>query len=261
MMEPRQVYKYIFRSILLALLLISCQDIPRNNLLDPQNPNSYQQSTILLEAFVNTNNPYNYNQWALLALDSIAEIYGSRVVIAEYHRKTSLYNDSLFNQLNELLYDKYVQNSASPAKGVPDIFINGSGNRVQGASSVSSVINRLNAVLADRVILENQFTLQPGEVKINASEISASCTIARLGNRSSENLLLKMILLKRINNQELKRVVRDLKKSTVISRLEAGEIKTIIFDPVSFSENPDEIIFSLTSSDELTVYQSIRVVL
>jgi hypothetical protein len=245
----------------MALLLISCKDIPRDNLLDPQNPDSYQESTILLEAFVNTNNPYNYNQWALQALDSIAEIYGSRVVIAEYHRNTSQYTDPFADPLFELLYDKYVQNSASPVKGVPDIFINGTGNRVQGASSVSSVLSRLNAVLADQVILENQFTLQPGEVKINGSEVNASCTIARLGNRSSENLLLKMILLQRINNQELKRVVRDLKKSTVISRLEAGEIKTINFDPVSFSENPDEIIFNLTSSDELTVYQSIRVVL
>ena len=245
----------------MALLLISCKDIPRDNLLDPQNPDSYQESTILLEAFVNTNNPYNYNQWALQALDSIAEIYGSRVVIAEYHRKTSVYSDSLFNQVFELLYDKYVQNSVSPVKGVPDVFINGTGNRVQGASSVSSVLSRLNAALVDQVILENQYTLQPGEIKINGSEVNASCTIARLGNRSSENLLLKMILLQRIDNQKLKRVVRDLKKSTVISRLEAGEIKTINFDPVSFSEKPDEIIFCLTSSDELTVYQSIRVTL
>jgi hypothetical protein len=255
------VYKYIFEIIILTLLLGSCQDIPRDNLLDPRNPNSYQQSTILLEAFVNTNNPFSYNQWTLQALDSIAEIYGSRVVIAEYHRNTSQYTDPLADPLFELLYDKYVQNSASPVKGVPDVFINGTGNRVQGASSVSSVLSRLNAALVDQVILENQYTLQPGEVKINGSEVNASCTIARLGNRSSENLLLKMILLQRINNQELKRVVRDLKMSTVISRLEAGEIKTIIFDPVSFSENPDEIIFCLTSSDELTVYQCIRVVL
>ena len=245
----------------MALLLISCKDIPRDNLLDPQNPDSYQESTILLEAFVNTNNPYNYNQWALQALDSIAENYGSRVVIAEYHRNTSQYTDPLADPLFELLYDKYVQNSASPVKGVPDVFINGTGNRVQGASSVSSVLSRLNAALVDQVILENQYTLQPGEVKINGSEVNASCTIARLGNRSSENLLLKMILLQRINNQELKRVVGDLKRSTVISRLEAGEIKTIIFDPETFNENPDEIIFCLTSSDELTVYQSIRVTL
>ena len=179
----------------MALLLISCKDIPRDNLLDPQNPDSYQGSTILLEAFVNTNNPYNYNQWALQALDSIAEIYGSRVVIAEYHRNTSQYTDPLADPLFELLYDKYVQNSASPVKGVPDVFINGTGNRVQGASSVSSVLSRLNAALVDQVILENQYTLQPGEIKINGSEVNASCTIARLGNRSSENLLLKMILL------------------------------------------------------------------
>jgi hypothetical protein len=255
------VRKSIFSIIVAILLLSSCKDIPRDNPLDPQNPNSYQQNVILLEAFVNTNNPYNYNLWALQALDSIAETYGSHVVIAEYHRNTSQFTDPLADPLFELLYEKYVEHSAPVMKGVPDVFINGIGDRVQGASSVSSVISRLNTIISDLVILENQFTLQPGEVKINSSEIIASCMIARLGSQSSDNLLLKMILVQRINSQELKRVVREVEKSTTISRLVAGEIKTISFDPAQFSERPDEIIFSLTSSDELTVYQCIRVVL
>jgi hypothetical protein len=253
------VHRFIFSIIIVILLLISCKDIPRDNLLDPQNPNSYQQNVILLEAFVNTNNPYSYNLWALQALDSIAEIYGSQVVIIEYHRNTSQYTDPLSDPLFELLYEKYVQHSFSVMKGVPDVFINGIADRVQGASSVGSVINRLNTIISDLVVLANQFTLQPGEVKVNNSEITASCKIARLGSQNSENLLLKMILVQKINSQELKRVVREVEKSTTISRLVAGEIKTINFEPVQYSERPDEIIFSLTSSDELTVYQSFQV--
>jgi hypothetical protein len=68
-----------------------------------------------------------------------------------------------------------------------------------------------------------------------------------------------MILVQKINSQELKRVVREVEKSTTISKLGAGQIKTISIDPVQYDERPDEIIFSLTSSDELIVYQCIRV--
>jgi hypothetical protein len=74
--------------LLVSILLISaCEDIPRDNLLDPQNPDSYTSSIILLEAFVNTNNPLPYNLWALEALDEIGGLYGTKIVIAEYHRK------------------------------------------------------------------------------------------------------------------------------------------------------------------------------
>ncbi|MEJ2050029.1 MAG: hypothetical protein P8Y60_09370, partial [Calditrichota bacterium] len=111
------MHRFIFSTIIAILLLSICKDIPRDNPLDPQNPNSYQQNVILLEAFVNTNNPYNYNLWALQALDSIAETYGSHVVIAEYHRNTSQFTDPLADPLFELLYEKYVEHSASVMKG------------------------------------------------------------------------------------------------------------------------------------------------
>lgn len=254
------MHKSIFSIFIGALLLfIVCKDIPRDNLLDPQNPNSYQSSTILLEAFVNTNNPFNYNQWALQALDSIKAIYGYNVLIAEYHRNTSQYMDPYFKPIFEPLYEKYVGNSSSLVKGVPDIFINGITQRVQGASSVSNVVFRLNSILSDMVILNNHFTLEPAEINMNGSELTASCKIAQLGNQRAENLLLKLILIQEVNLQELKRVVSELKKSTVISQLEAGEIKTIKFDPILISQRPDRVIFSLTSSDELTIYQCINV--
>lgn len=257
------MYRYIFKLLLAILLLVACSDIPRDNILDPGNPNSFKSSIVLLEAFVNTNNPFSYNEWALQALDSIKLFYGAKIVIAEYHRDTSQYPD-LYSYRNEpdifeLLYEKYVENSSSNLKGVPDIFINGTTQRVQGASSVSSVINRLNSILSELVILNNQFTLEPGSIKVNASELTASCKLARLGSQSAEDLLLKMILVQRVNLQELKRVVIDLKKSNVISRLAAGEIITINFDPVPISQTPDKVIFNLSSSDELTVYQNIEV--
>ena len=148
--------RYIFKMLVCILLIMECKDIPRDNILDPQNPNSYRSSTVLIEAFVNTANPLNYNQWALLALDSIKKNYEERVLIAEYHRDAVGYPDphSINSGILEPLYEKYVANSKSNVKGIPDIFINGITSRVQGASSVKSVFTRLNFALSDLVILD-----------------------------------------------------------------------------------------------------------
>ncbi len=251
--------KYTINLLISIFLGVMCKDIPRDNILDPKNPNSSQSSTVLLEAFVNTNNPYSYNQWALQALDSIKVIYGDKILIAEYHRNTDQYTDDYFKDKFELLYEKYVKNSYLNIKGVPDIFINGTTQRVQGAASVSGVTTRLNLILSELVILNNYFTLEPAAININSTELTASCKIACLGNQSAENLLLRMILIQKVNSLELKRVVNDLEKSIIISRLEAGEITTTNFNPIRISQRPDKIIFSLTSSDELIVYQNIKV--
>lgn len=249
------VRRYIFSLALLTTFIIGCQDIPRDNLLDPKNDSSYQASTLLLEAFVNTTAADNYNLWALQALDSIKELYGKRVVIAEYHRDSSPYASPVF----ENLYDKYVDNSTDIIKGVPDIFLNGVSARVQGASAAASVVSRLNAFLSDWVVRNNYFTLEAEDVKWDDSEISAACRIARLGSEPAEDILLKMIALKQVNSGQLKRVALGIEKSVVISKIEAGEIKTEDFEMGNLSSRPDKVIFCLTSSDELHVYQSIEV--
>jgi hypothetical protein len=253
------VYKFNYNLFIVVLLLMACKDIPRDNILDPHNPNSYQSSTILIEAFVNTYNPLSYNQWALQALDSVKEIYGSKILIAEYHRDTDRYSDPYSKLIFEPLYDKYVENSSEKVKGMPDIFVNGTDQRVQGASGVNSVMTRVNTILSKLTIDNTHFTLEPADVKVSGTTLEASCKIARLGNQIANNLLLRLILIQKVNSQELKRVVTDLKKSSAILRLEAGEITTIKFDPIPIDERPNQIIFSLTSSDELTIYQNIKV--
>jgi hypothetical protein len=255
-------YKFIIELLVLLLVTTSCQDIPRDNVLDPKNPDSYTASTVLIEAFVNTSNPLPYNDWALSALNEMANLYGNEVIICEYHRDTDQYPDPYTIPLiSEALYTKYVDNSDPSLKGVPDIFINGISGRVQGASSIATVAARLNDIVAERVILTNHFTLEPQEPVLNNTSITAGCNIARLGNKPSEDLVLRLILVRKIDNDLLKRVVLDFEKSDIIQSLNAGEIRTISFDGISFSEQPDKIIFSLTSADGLIIYQTVEVAL
>jgi len=97
---------FIFRhSLILFLFIISaCDDIERDNILDPKNPGSYRPLTTMIEAFVNTENDQLYNQYMISALNKIKEQYGQKVVIAHFHRNVGVFSDSLALRDNEILY-------------------------------------------------------------------------------------------------------------------------------------------------------------
>ncbi|MEJ2053421.1 MAG: hypothetical protein P8X42_05830, partial [Calditrichaceae bacterium] len=80
------MYKFIFKLSIILALLAACSDIERDNLLDPKNPDSYSDTPILIEAFVNTS--FEYDAAALVALDQIQAQLGDNtdIEIVEYHR-------------------------------------------------------------------------------------------------------------------------------------------------------------------------------
>jgi hypothetical protein len=222
----------------------------------------------LLEAFVNTSPDIpvsqRFSHWAIEALDAVKVLYGERIIIAEYHRssKTLGYLDPLdLDDRYEPLYERYVFTSGSGQKGVPDIFINGSVHRVQGASDVESVKERLSTILAQRVLDDGLFLLEPVVDQEN-NRITVSCRLARLGNQSVEDLRLRLIFTRKLDNLHLKRVVvaeDEVGKYTeAVSRIEAGEYLEIDFEPIVFSELPDVLIIALTSQDDTEIYASVK---
>ena len=253
------VSKFLYKVFLILILVLCCTDLPRDNILDPKNPNSYKASTVLIEAFVNTNNPFSYNEWALEALDSIKSIYNQRVLIVEYHRNTSLFTDSLSNPVFEDLYTKYVENSEVNQKGVPDIFVNGITHRVQGASRVENVISRLNNILFDLTAEKNYFTIEKVGINTTLNQYTVKCKIARLGIGANDNIRLRAVFLNKIDNQYLKCVAVSFIKSLAIGRIVAGDIILVSFDSVPLDTKPAVIMISITSSDDLQVYQTIAV--
>ena len=71
----------------------SCDDIPRDNVLDPKNSNSYRDQMVSIEAFVNTNNDSLFNEYMLSALAIIEGRYPGKVNIAHFHRNTRDFQD------------------------------------------------------------------------------------------------------------------------------------------------------------------------
>ncbi len=255
------MFKFISKAMLIWFLVLSCDDLPRDNLLDPKNSSGYRESVVLIEAFVNTYNPYQYNEFTLEALDEIENIYGNRVVIAEYHRNITLtdtiYPDPYHNVKNEQLYRQYVDAADPGSIGVPDVFINGYRNRIQGASSSAAARDRISKIVGNLVIEKNEYTIE-SEVHVNGSGIRANCRIARLGYQSADEMMLKMILINKYGEEGLKRVVDDISIPVTIAGLDAGSYieKDIVQD---FINKPDAVIIALTSEDGLIIYQAIKI--
>ena len=256
--------KYIFKIFFVFILFYSCDDIPRDNPLDPQNPSSYRSKIILVEAFVNTSDslPYQYNQDMLTVLDLLEEEYQDKITILEYHRNTGTdfeYKDDYHLNENEFLYDKYMDLHGG-IKGVPDVFIDVT-KRIQGISSIENASVFMEKELQPLLMEDGYFTIEPSVSK-RPDEINIHATVARLGYQSVRDILVKAIVIEKINNQFLKRVVRKTVYSDVINHFAHGEVNDITFEPVEVNQEWGanlKIVIVISSEDELKIYQSIEV--
>jgi hypothetical protein len=244
--------------LLSRIVFISCKDIPRDNVLDPKNPDSYRAQVIALEAFVNTENDQMYNEYMLSALRTVVDRYPGKIVFMQYHRNTNYFTDSLVIPENEILYENYLD-AFDELKGVPDVFINGSFDRIKGASSVEAAVDRIDTAIQPLLIENTFFTIEPNVSRTN-SKISISTKIARLGSESISDVVVRVTLTEQINTGIKYRVVRSIENSNLIPRFEPGEQKDIKFSDLTLnSTNAWYVIFTVTSNQNMLVHQSTEV--
>ncbi len=244
--------------ILLAFCSSGCKDIPRDNVLDPKNPSSYRNWIIAIEAFVNTENDKLYNEYLITALNTISRRYPNNVTIAHYHRNVATFTDSLSIPENEYIYEEYIERFDSN-KGVPDVFINGSLDRVKGSSTIESAIERLERAILPLMKENSYYTVEP-EVLIKGGKLEVNIKLARLGSTSAEKVFIRLIVVEEIDSGNLSHVVRSMKSSNLIPALEPGEVKEINFDEIEFNpEGNQSLILNVLSNDDLIVRQSVEV--
>ena len=259
-----RIYPYISNNsvwlLAVILLTVSCDDIPRDNPFDPKNPASFRSQLILIEAFVNTNeDPINteVNQYVLTALNQLTSEYGDKIAIAEYHRGSL--EDSLSRSENDILYNKYLNGLGSSLKGVPDVFINGTAARITGASSIQSAQTRLETAVESFLTDISEFTLEVHIRRAN-SHIEIDVDIAKLGDSGAEDVVVRAVLSEFLQSPFHKNVVRKILNPEIIPSIENGEVKTVSISPFPAKTSADrKMIISLTSEDELEVFQTIEV--
>ena len=254
-------FKYIKYLFLVLIVLSSCDDINRDNILDPKNPASERPQIITVEAFVNTTDsiPNAFNEYLLDALDELESSYSDKILISVNNRriKNNFFYGYFIKDI-ELLYETYFQGYDSGVRGVPDVYINGIEARIQGASSQSTVLFRLEEVLNSLITSNSYFTIESNIIQ-DGNEYKISAKIARLGSTNEENIKVKAIIVSKYDNDLHERVVTDILKSQDIGNISNGEIKEIDLGEVPATSIDSDVIFMITSDDELQVFQSIKV--
>lgn len=250
------VFKSPFKFKCLAgvvLLFMAC-NIQRDNILDPKNEDSYQSQKLLIEAFVNTDNDFQYNDYMLAALDSLAMLYEDRVEVLEYHRNT-LNDSSQFHQnISDIIYGQYVE-SIGGFKGVPHVFLNGVVENIQGASSIQSALFRMQAVIDPHLSDNSEYTIEVG-FKRNGNLVTPEVKLARLGNQSASQLKVRAVLAAHIQNPYHKRVVVASVKSNEIPKISEGQVHELTLSSMTFNGVQSlKLIVYLTNLAETQVLQ------
>lgn len=250
--------------LIVFLLIMACADLERDNPLDPKNPDSYSQTVPLIEAFVNLAHPTPYNAWAIQSLNALSVQFGSEINIVEYHRDLqidSLYFDDPFNEQNQQafflqLQNKYVQLWPDVPRALPDVFLNGSLARFTGAYEANSLKKQLEGPLSELIAQKNDYILEI-ENKHENGIVQVTCRVARMGNKSAQNLRLRVLFVKQtqFENLNLNYVVQMTWPGILINKLEAGNYQTI--DAGQIADNrADGVVCAIVSENEQQVFQS-----
>jgi len=251
-------FKYLLGVLLTLFLIYACKDIPRDNILDPKNPSSYRNWVISIEAFVNTQNDQFYNEYLIKALNELSQRYPETITIAHYHRNVASFLDSLSIPDNEFIYEDYV-NKFDSQKGVPDVFINGTLDRIKGSSTIESSIERIERVLLPLLKENSHFTIEP-EVSTQGDRLSLNIKLARLGSIAADEIFVRVILVEQIDHNYLSRVVRSVQSSNIIPPLEPGEVKELKIDEIKINpESNQSLVIHVISNNNLIVKQSLEV--
>lgn len=248
-------FKKILSWILPALLLACGCDLLRDNPLDPKNPESARLRKTMIEAFVNMETGSPYDAFMTAALDTLARLYPDEVAVAEYYRNVQNFRTPHHLSGNEILYDLYLGTMNTGAKGVPDVFINGTAARIQGASSVETALFRLQQIIQPLISEMTYFSVELSCTILN-NQIVPEISLARLGESDAENLLVKVVLTSKIDALH-RRVVKASVKSQRIVRLNHGKIQKISLSPMqAVLSGENELIAQVCNQEETVIYQS-----
>lgn len=201
------------------VFLSACEELERNNPLDPRNPRSERNRLILVEAFVNDETPFSSH--ALKALDALsARTAPDQMVIVEHHLPHPNFADAYALAESR---DRY-HDLAATDLGVPDVFLNGSAARVQGASNDANALLRYRNAIDAEAGKTAFFTIEARK-SINGSALTVDIAIARLGDSDIGSFSVLAIVFEDLGDAGHHRVARKILPRQNFSGIRAGETK------------------------------------
>lgn len=206
---------------ILSLLacLVNCADLDRSNPLDPKNPASHRDKTVLIEAFVNQSGG-DVISWALAGLDQLTREYNSpKVLYLEHHVAKTVSTDPLALDASLSRYLALVPQTAQ--QGLPDVFFNGSTERVQGASSAARAYQRYLDALKNQLSGSSFFTIE-AVVQDSGDHMTFYVQFAPLGQKSASKASIYLVLAEEKTSAHP--VVRSIVLAETFDEIPAGKI-------------------------------------
>ncbi|MEJ2545154.1 MAG: hypothetical protein P8Y99_13890 [Calditrichaceae bacterium] len=256
------MFKSIFKLIVLIVLFAACSEINRDNLLDPKNPDSYSETPILIEAFVNT--AFEYDLYALEALNKLEDQFGDEInfEIIEYHRPhplDSTSSDPYTVQKFSDLHTEYV-NNYDEIKAVPDIFFNGGQGMFRGAyDNVDYIYSKLTAILSDLAGQQSEYSIEVN-LETSGNLLDIKYRLARLGDTEDSDLELYYCLIKDYDTPYTRKVVDLSNYPDVenINRIKKGEYVEGSIENLPCPNKPKYAIFSIKKKDDITILKTLK---
>ncbi len=215
--------------VILCFLIFACADLDRDNPLDPKNPDSTVDRAILVELFVNDSTEFEYCDYALDAMERLAqrEEFKDNLYLLEYHLANQIHgwNDIYAQDEFNQRYYQYVPNVSE--RGIPDAMFNGLVKRIQGAS-IENIDNRY-AEAADQLLGKSCYFHIEAEKRISNNSLQLEVTIARYGNSDEANIELNAVLYEDMEMSRHHAVVRKIFQKQIISEFKHSEIRLFNF--------------------------------
>jgi hypothetical protein len=213
--------------ILSFLLLVACENLERDNPLDPNNPSSERRRVVFVEAFVNDAAPFSV--FALQALDSLAATFPQQqVVIVEHHLPSTKFTDAEALPESDGRYRLLTAADPKVSATVPDIFFNGTPSRVLGASSTGAAVFRYRHAIQAEIDKVAHFTIETKKT-ISANRIDIDVTVARLGKDGFSQFAVTTMIAEDLGRAGHHHVVRKILLPENFSGIAAGERKSAHF--------------------------------
>ncbi|KAB2881084.1 hypothetical protein F9K33_02455 [bacterium] len=188
--------KYLL--LIFFITTIGCADLPRDNTLDPKNPDAEADQVAVVENFImhytNFDSIPNVIQYSQEASYELKGDFGGKVLILEYHMTPS--DNSLEDSLSspDIDFRYTTEYRGSTPRGFPHTFFNGKQTWIQGASSKATVKDRYKLIL-DSLTLKKVKLYCEGQTSFNADTLTVGGQIARYGDSNIENLVVEMVVI------------------------------------------------------------------
>lgn len=215
--------------IILCWFIFNCGDLARDNPLDPKNPKSSVDRAILVELFVNDSTGFGYCNYALDAIENLAqrEEFQDNLFVVEYHltNRSQNWNDIYAKDEFNQRYYQYVPNLNE--RGIPDAMFNGLVQRVQGAS-LENINHRYSQAAVQLLGQSCHFRIE-AEKRISSNSITLEVIVARYGKADATNIDLHVILCEDIGTARYHYVARKILQKQTIPKIKHGEVKSFHF--------------------------------